>query len=269
MPASSRVSLSATEPEGVRVALTSAHLSPTQIEQVIALLPWDEMAPDAVQALRRLPPEDTGRLLDHLLDPDEDFAVRRRLIPVLAERQSQTVFDGLLQALGDARFEVRYRAGQGLSRIAAQGKGIQVNREQVMTTIMREVEVERGAWESRQLIDQADEWSPLEAEVLRDRATRSLEHVFTLLSLIFPRDTVLIAFHGLHTKDPYLRGTALEYLEAVLPERLRQRLWPFLEAEERIGTNRRNADQAVQQLLASRESILLALAAVREKSNSG
>jgi hypothetical protein len=262
-PGSLRVSLSASQPEAVRNALLAAHMTEPQVEQVIALLPWDEIAPDAIQALRRLPPEDAPLLLRHLLDPEEDFAVRRRLIPVLADLPTQQVFDGLLLALKDARFEVRYRAGQALSRIATRQREIQVNRDLVLDTILKEVDVERGIWESRQIIDQGDVWTDLEANVLRDRATRSLEHVFTLLSLILPRDTVLIAFHGLHTSDPYLRGTALEYLEAVLPEAVRQKLWPFLEAEDHVVRHRRNADQAVQQLLASRESIMLALDRVR------
>lgn len=263
LPPAPRTSLSASQPEAVRTALLAVHLTSEQIEQVIGLLPWDAIAPDAILALRRLPPEDAPRLLQHLLDPHEDFAVRRRLIPVLAHHPSQEVFDGLVKALGDARFEVRYRAGQGLSRIASRMPQIRVDRQRILETILQEVDVERGVWESRQIIDQGDVWSSLEADVLRARATRSLEHVFTLLSLILPRETVMIAFHGVHTSDPYLRGTALEYLEAVLPEELRRKLWPFLEVEEGAMPTRRNADQAVQQLLASRESIMLALDRVR------
>ena len=40
----------------------------------------------------------------------------------------------------------------------------------------------------------------------------------SLCSLILPRDTLRLAFHGLHTDDRHLRGTALEYLVTVLPE---------------------------------------------------
>jgi hypothetical protein len=126
--------------------------------------------------------------------------------------------------------------------------------------------VERGLWESRQLIDLPDdESSPMEAEVLRDRASRSLEHLFTLLSLVFPRDTLQIAFHGLHTDDPQLRGTALEYLETVLPDPIWSRLWPFLDAGETYEPRRgRTSGQAVQELLASRDSIMLALGEARQ-----
>jgi hypothetical protein len=33
------------------------------------------------------------------------------------------------------------------------------------------------------------------------------------------------------TDDPELRGTALEYLESILPPEVRAQLWPFLEGE--------------------------------------
>ena len=65
-------------------------------------------------------------------------------------------------------------------------------------------------------------------EFLKDRAGQSLAHVFTLLSLVLPTAPLQIAYRGLHTDDPGLRGTALEYLEGVLPPDIRERLWPFL-----------------------------------------
>jgi hypothetical protein len=64
-----------------------------------------------------------------------------------------------------------------------------------------------------------------------------------------------------------LRGTALEYLESVLPEPVRVRLWPFIETEQQQPGPRRSAEQALQELLASRESIVLALAAVRGRAS--
>jgi hypothetical protein len=106
----------------------------------------------------------------------------------------------------------------------------------------------------------------MEAEVLRGRASRSLEHLFTLLSLVLPAETVRLAFHSLHTDDRHLRGTALEYLETVLPEPVWQKLRPFLDEGE-FETRRpgRTSGQAMQELLASQESIVIALAAVRRR----
>jgi len=103
----------------------------------------------------------------------------------------------------------------------------------------------------------------MEIDVLRDRVSRSLEHLFTLLSLILPRETLRLAFHALHTDDSYLRGTALEYLETVLPESVWSRLFPLLEQGDEFLPRIRGSAEALHDLLASRESISLALARVR------
>jgi len=248
----------------VRAALAEGPITPELVESVIGLVAWDEVAPVAIAALHSVAREETNRLVAHLLDPDEDFAVRRRIVLVLAGVPSREAFEGLVQALGDRRFEVRYRAGRALSRLAVEMPDLAVERERIIAAILREVAVGRSVWESRRLIDQSDDdGSPMEWDLVRDRATRSLEHVFSLLSLILPRETLRLAFQGLHTGDRHLRGTALEYLETVLPEPVREKLWPFLEVHGRPAESGRSPERVVQDLLASRESIVLALAEVR------
>jgi AAA family ATP:ADP antiporter len=247
----------------VREALARHPLTPDQIETAIELLAWDAVAPAAIQSLSDAASTRTDLLLQHLLDPDEDFAIRRRLVNVLASSRTPQVFDGLVRALDDRRFEVRYRAGRALSHMAGEIADLKIDRERILAVVLREIGVERGVWESRQLIDVTEEEaSPMETELLRDRANRSLEHLFTLLSLIFPRDPLRLAFHGLHTGDAYLRGTALEYLETVLPDTVWARLWPLLEQGEARPVRSRNREQALQDLLATRESISVSLARV-------
>jgi hypothetical protein len=250
----------------VRRILATNSIKSGEVETAIELLAWDAVAPAAIRSLAAVAANHTDVLLQHLLDPDEDFAIRRRLVNVLAATRTIAVFDGLFQALGDRRFEVRYRAGRALSQMAGEIRGLVVDRARVQAVILKELEVERGVWESRQLIDVAEEeTSPMEAEVLRDRVSRSLEHVFTLLSLLLPRETLRLAFHALHTADPYLRGTALEYLETVLPDVVWQRLEPLLEGGEVPAGRQRGSAEALQDLLASRESISLALEAARRR----
>ena len=82
-------------------------------------------------------------------------------------------------------------------------------------------------WESRRLLDPAATLTPLDGFV-RDRASQSLTHVFTLLSLVLPREPIQIAFRSLRSGDRHLRGTALEYLESVLPPAVRARICPYL-----------------------------------------
>jgi hypothetical protein len=253
------------DPAAIQQALSEAPLRPDQIEPAIELLAWDRVAPHAIKALRAATRTHTPVLVRHLLDPQQDFAIRRRLVSVLAACRTVEAFEGLFNAMRDRRFEVRFRAARALSYLAGEIPDLAIDRDRVFTVVSREMAVERGLWESRQLIDQPDdESSPMEAEVLRDRASRSLEHLFTLLSLVLPRETLRLAFHGLHTDDPQLRGTAIEYLETVLPEAIWARLWPFLKTGEETGPRRqRKSGEAVQELLASRESIMLALGEAR------
>jgi hypothetical protein len=52
-----------------------------------------------------------------------------------------------------------------------------------------------------------------------DRA--SIDHVFALLALALNRATLELARQGVLSDDRKLRGTALEYLESLLPETVR------------------------------------------------
>jgi AAA family ATP:ADP antiporter len=251
----------------VSAALAAHPLVADQVEEAIELLAWNDVAPDAIRALSDVAGNNTRVLLRHLLDPEEDFAIRRRLVNALAACRTVEVFNGVFNALQDRRFEVRYRAGRALVPMADDIPGLRVDRERVFGLVQSEMAVDRAIWETRQLIDLPDdEASPMEADLLRDRANRSLEHLFTLLSLIFPRRTLRLAFHALHTDDPQLRGTALEYLETVLPEPIRVRLWALLETGDVQPRARGTADQAMRDLLASQETITLALAEARRRA---
>jgi hypothetical protein len=68
-----------------------------------------------------------------------------------------------------------------------------------------------------------------------------------------------VAFCALHTTDRALRGTALEYLDAVLPADIREQLWPFLECEPAPRHPKRPREDIVADLLRSNESIMLNL----------
>src|SRR5207302_9365877 len=69
------------------------------------------------------------------------------------------------------------------------------------------------------------------ADAPAHRASAGLEHVFTVLGLALPAEPLRIALHAVQTDDPELRGTALEYLESILPPDVRAQLWPLLEGD--------------------------------------
>ncbi len=255
--------LHAADPATVRAALLEGPLPAALVGRAIELLAWDDVASAAVTALRGTSPDTTDRLIERLLDPGEEFSIRRRLALVLGERATPEACAGLVRALDDRRFEVRYRAGRSLDHLRDVDPRLVVSPARILAVVRKEVEVERGVWQSRQLIDDAeDPWAREDEELVHSRAGRSMEHVFTLLSLVLPREPLRLAFRGLRTDDARLRGTALEYLETVLPEGIRERLWPFLEpGERRARPSAETAEAALANLLASRDSIQLALAA--------
>jgi hypothetical protein len=83
--------------------------------------------------------------------------------------------------------------------------------------------------------------------------------VFTLLSLVLPKEPLRISFRALHTDDEMLRGTALEYLESTLPPPVRERLWPLLEDKRPADRAPRSHEEVLAELLVSHASIQVRL----------
>jgi hypothetical protein len=204
-----------------------SNLGAALVPHVIPLLAWDPVADYALVALRKVAEERIGELTDALLDPNQDDMVRRRLARVFSVAVSQRAADGLLLALDDSRFDVRFQVARSLVAIVESNAGIRLNAERVYQVVQAELAVGRPVWESRRLLDGFVSESPLD-EFVRDRAGQSLAHVFTLLSLVLPRQPLNIAFGSLTAGNTQLRGTALEYLENVLPAGVKQALWPYL-----------------------------------------
>jgi hypothetical protein len=237
---------------------------------VIPLLAWDPVAHEAVVALRRVADEHIGQLTDALVDQTQPFAVRRRLARVLSDCTKPRAVDGLLLGLDDSRFEVRFECARSLAAILEKNPDAHLDRDHLLAVVRREVGVSRHVWESQQLLDQLDDRPPasLVDEFVRSRASRSLAHVFTLLSLVLPAEPLRIAFRGLHADDRILRGTALEYLDATLPPDIRERLWAFLEDRRPPARSPRPRQEILEDLLRSDRSITLNIEELRRRAGS-
>ena len=241
----------------IRRALQERPLTPEVAAHVVQLLARDDVAGEALEALRHAAPAMVGQLVDALLDPAQDFAVRRRVPQVLSGLDSRRAAEGLALGLEDKRFEVRYRCAKALRAVLENNPGLSIPESVVFDAISRELELDRLVWESHRLLDSDD------ADELGGRSSRGLQHVFTLLSLILPREPVRIAFRALHTGDALLLGTALEYLESVLPPPIQQRLAPFLDDRRPPKPAGRNREEILAELLRSHESIEVRLAELR------
>jgi len=233
-----------------------APLDAAAVTFAILLLANQELHLDAIRALRKVALPCTGQLVDALCNRDMAFDIHRRIPRVLSASTTQEAANGLLRGTEDARFEVRYECGRALYRITGTNPEIVVEIERLIAIVKREVEVSKEVWESQsasQFEDEDDEPPALIDRLLRDRIDRSLEHVFTILAIHTDRESLRIAFKALHEEDPQLRGTALEYLETVLPDEVRDAVWPFL-GEDRPMREARPAKDILADLVGVRRA---------------
>lgn len=221
------------DPARVHRALAGG-ITPELAAHAIELVGRDEVARAVLAALHAAAPRCTGLVVDALLDRSRDVAIRRRLPGVLLGGEPSLAAWGLWRALDDPSFEVRYRAGAVLARLAASGHLRGISSDDVFEAVRRELVADRGALHDHRVIDDLPGGDERDDDASAQRVTAGIEHVFTVLGLALPAEPLRIALHAVQTDDPELRGTALEYLESILPPDVRAQLWPLLEGNVAI-----------------------------------
>jgi ATP:ADP antiporter, AAA family len=192
----------------------------------LVLLGHPELHRDARGALHRVASHITGQLVDAMLASDAHAVVRRRIPPILASAPGQRAAEGLVAALEDPAFEVRYAAGRALLRVVWAEPTLSFARDRIAQIVIAEAEREEKV---AAIVDDEslEGMEPIDI-MMRDRVSRGLEHLFNVLSLMLERDALRLCFRALHQEDVRYRGTALEYLETVLPPAVRNAIWPLL-----------------------------------------
>jgi hypothetical protein len=217
--------------ESIRAVLEDSSFDPRLAPHAIVLLANDRIQRDAVRTLRTIANRITGQLIDALLDRAAPPTVRRRVARVMSACNTQRAVDGLVEGLLDDSFEVRYQCGLSLLKITNDVRSLTVSKEAALAAVRREVDLDRKLWQHQPPLaaaaeDEGD--APLIDGFLRDRTSRSLQHVFSILALVFEREPMRLALTALSGDDENLRGTALEYLDEVLPSDVKGALWPYV-----------------------------------------
>jgi hypothetical protein len=244
------------DPQRVRRVLgAEAPLPAPLIPLAILLLASTEFQRDAIRALRKLARSATGQLGDALCDPSVHVDIRRRIPRVLSACPTQAAANALLCGTQDERFEVRYECGRALLQITASNPSVEIPLETAISIVKREVAINKEVWDRErapEFDEEENEPPALIDRLLRDRFDRSFEHVFSVLALVLDRESIRLAFKALHQEDARLRGTALEYLETVLPDEIRDAVWPYL-GEARPMRPARPASEILADLVKARE----------------
>jgi hypothetical protein len=216
----------------IRQVLRAPPADPLLVGALIPLLANREILSQVVKALSAVGPRVAGQLVDALLDPATPDAVRRRLPLVLKSCGSTLARDGLFQGLCAPNVETRLRCGRALM---------------ILTDTHAELAPSPVA-----VLEVA------EHELTRDEDDRVVsEHVFNLLALALEREPLRIAALAFDSGNMYLRGTALEYLETVLPARIYSALVPRLRASVSPAPQRRDAAAVRAELLDAAATIAL------------
>lgn len=233
----------------VKHCLEGAFMDPRLAPFVVPLLAVDEVADLARTELRWMAPRCLGTLADALVDPDVPLLARQRLPSVLEVCYHPRSIEALMHGVNDEAFNVRYSAARALSRMLARDESVSLSETNVFAACLREVNVAPEIWKQRDI--RLDDVIQGEDPVATDSGIQvdySLDHLFTLLSLVLDRDALRLSFHALFSTDRAIRGTALEYLENVLPDGIRQGLWVHLGLRSEPRSRRRERDALLAEL---------------------
>jgi AAA family ATP:ADP antiporter len=191
------------------------------VGHAIPLLADPALGADARTALKTASSSAAGQLADALLDLDQPVAVRRGVALVLGASSTERAAAGLAAGLADPESRVREACARGLSRITENHPELAVARDLVLDAAARESQ----------------------------GGPSRLEQVFTLLSVLLEREPLAIAYRtALRSKEPALRGTAIEYLDNVLPPVLRAAVLEALGDSPRKQAPRRESIQIAEEL---------------------
>jgi hypothetical protein len=208
----------------IRKALAELPRDPILVGALIPVLARTEVMRPVVSALASFGARAAGEMVSALLDPDTPNVVRRRLPLALKSCPSPIARDGLLACLDDVEFELRLRCSRALLALTDDHPELQTAFPTALAAVEREL---RG-----------------DGEVHLVR-----ELVFNLLALALDREPVRIAARSFAIEDAFVRGTALEYLETVLPSELFSALQPLLAVTGRPPARRRTAVEVREELI--------------------
>ncbi len=235
------------EPARIKGALMGELLSPAAVAYAIPLLARADVAAAATKALAKVAGACLGQLVDAVRDPLVPLAARAQLPVMIAaavletgksadevRTRSELARTGLIACLADREFDVRARAATALGALREQVPTLEVDAVIVFDGVRRELAVDPAVWKA--LDDATSAAQDAAANHPGPRAlSLAAQHLATLLTLALPAEPVRTAFHSLWSDDQTIRGVALEYLDNVLPEDVRERMWLVLALEAKAA----------------------------------
>jgi AAA family ATP:ADP antiporter len=226
--------------ERIQKVLAGQTITTTLLPHVILLLAEQDHLREVFRAIRPLASTATGQLVDALLDRRVHPVIRRRLPLILGQADNQWAINGLMVGLADEDWDVRLRCGQALQKLRENHRQLKFERTLLMHFIEQEIRFLKDAQPPLPAVS-----PPLEGH----NSSEHLHHLFNLLGLVYGPEVFELCFQAVRGDDLRLRGTALEYMENLLPPDLRSAVWRLIAEGEVASRSGRTTQEMVRELL--------------------
>ncbi len=211
----------------IRRVLVSKTITPALLPHVLPLFRSHRVLQEALNAAKPLVSKASGQLVDAMLDHHQHPLIRRRIPLLLALADNERALQGLTLGLQDREMDVRFRCAEALARIKTNHPHLSIDTEAVWRVVYREIAHFSGSgFKSIQGVE-------------------PLRYLFSLFGIIFGPSVMDICYESLQVEDPTIRGTALEYLENQLPQKVRTPLWPLIAS----GHTKTKSDRSLQEIM--------------------
>ncbi len=232
--------------------------------------PW--LTEDTVAALGAFGDRIVPSIRDYLEDAETPPAIRQELPLVLQAIATPLAQEVLVDNVLTGDTTLRMRILAALNKLTQLYPARPLNRALVETALEAEI---TGHYRSYQVIETIG-GPPLGAEPvvdgLREALTHERERIFRLMKILYPAHDMHSAFVGIQSDQAGAHDNALEFLDNILPPRLRELVVPLFDraissadrarlADRRLGITLGSRDKAVEVLARSRDPWLQACAA--------
>ncbi len=188
------------------------------------------VAKAAAAALSSYGPQLITTLRTVLDNPQEDPAIRRAIPHVLARIEDQMSMDILSNILDKESEGLRSNALDAIVQLHLRNPELRRDREMLRRALRQDLK------EAYQFQVMAVELAPLDEELLQEniqhRCEQTIERIFKLLRVLYPRHPVETVQRNLQSPYSAIRANSLELLDNVLDPGTRRCLLPLLEESD-------------------------------------
>jgi HEAT repeat protein len=228
---------------------------------LIPLLRDLRWGPDARLCLREYGPRILGTLADLLKDPSEDIEIRRSIPLVLGYLPQQESVDILLDGLFDYDGLLRYRSIRALGKLRLLDPDLRFDRQKVGLLLREESEDAIWCRQALAALYPSGGNNDLLEQLLKDKVSRGKDRVFRLLALLLPPTTAISALLAMAEGDRLKRAAVAEFLDNVLPGKLRNYVLPVIEPKAKLLRPTQTVRQFLEACLRNPDPILRECAA--------